>query len=109
LAKLASKEKVLFAKKEEKNTFNLAKRKLRTQELKIKSLKSAVRMGESVYKLVKVKYQNGTVDNITYLDALSKKTYNKALYRQALNDYEIAKANYYFSSGINYEKVLKTW
>jgi hypothetical protein len=38
--------------------------------------------------------------NITYLDALSKKIYNLALYKQALNDYEIAKANYYFSSKV---------
>jgi outer membrane protein TolC len=66
-------------------------------------------MGESVYELVKIKYQNGTVDNITYLDALSKKTFNKALYRQALNNYEIAKANYYFSSGIEYKRVLRSW
>lgn len=109
LAKLSANEKVLFTKKSEKATFTLAKRKLQTQELKIKSLKSAVKMGESVYKLVKIKYQNGTVDNITYLDALSKKTFNKALYRQALNNYEIAKAYYYFSSGIDYKRVLKTW
>ncbi len=109
LAKLASNERVIFAKNQEKSTFNLAKKKLITQQLKINSLKSAVEMGESVYKLVKIKYQNGTVDNITYLDALSKRTFNKALYRQALNNYEIAKANYYFSSGIDYKRVLKRW
>jgi outer membrane protein TolC len=66
-------------------------------------------MGESVYEIVKLKYQNGIVDNITYLDALSKKVYNLALYRQALNDYEIAKANYYFASGVEYKEVLKDW
>ena len=109
LAKLSSNERVIFARNQEKSTFALAKRKLRTQQLKINSLKSAVEMGESVYKLVKVKYQNGTVDNITYLDALSKRTFNKALYQQALNNYEIAKANYYFSSGLDYKKVLKSW
>jgi len=109
LAKLASNERVIFAKNQEKSRFDLAKKKLITQQLKINSLKSAVEMGESVYKLVKIKYQNGTVDNITYLDALSKRTFNKALYRQALNNYEIAKANYYFSSGLEYKKVLRGW
>jgi len=64
-------------------------------------------MGDSVYDMVKIKYQNGIVDNIAYLDALSKKIYNSALYKQALNDYEIAKANYYFSSGIKYKKILE--
>ena len=63
-------------------------------------------MGDTVYKIVKDKFDNGIVDNIAYLDALSKKTYNLALYKQALNDYEIAKANYYFTSGIDFKKVL---
>jgi len=64
-------------------------------------------MGDSVYDMVKIKYQNGIVDNIAYLDALSKKIYNSALYKQALNDYEIAKVNYYFWSGVEYKKILE--
>ncbi len=109
LTELASKQKLNYVKNQEKINFKLAKKKLTTTKLKINSLKSAVEMGDTIYDMVKIKYQNGIVDNITYLDALSKKTYNKALYRQALNDYEIAKANYYFSSGVNYKNVLKSW
>ncbi len=109
LIELASKQKLNYIKKQEKMNYKLAKKKLTTIKLKINSLKSAVEMGDSLYDMVKIKYQNGIVDNITYLDALSKKTYNKALYRQALNDYEIAKANYYFSSGVNYKKILESW
>ena len=107
LIKLASATKLSYAKKQEKMEFDLAKQKLKTQVLKLQSLKSTVEMGNSVYKIVKTKYNNGVVDNITYLDALNKKIYNEALYRQALNDYEIAKANYYFKSGIDYKKVIK--
>jgi len=107
IRKLALKQKVNFIKKQEKMNFLLAKRKLITQELKINSLKSAVEMGKSVYDMVKIKYYNGIVDNITYLDALSKNTYNKALYKQALYNYEIAKANYYFTSGVDYKTMLK--
>ncbi len=107
LEKMIAKEKLTFLKKQEKINFELSKKKLATQQLKIDSLKSAVEMGQSVYDIVKIKYQNGIVDNITYLDALSKNTYNQALYKQALNDYEIAKANYYFSSGIDYKTILK--
>ena len=108
-AKLSLENRLQYLKSQEKMKFELSKRKLQTQKSKIKSLKSAVKMGESVYEIVKLKYQNGIVDNITYLDALSKKVYNLALYRQALNDYEIAKANYYFASGVEYEEVLKDW
>jgi len=109
LAKVASEQKLSFAKRQEKIAFELAKKKLVTLRKKIDSLQSAVEMGESVYEMVKVKYQNGIVDNITYLDALSKKVYNEALYKQALNDYEVAKANYYFSSGVDFKKVLESW
>ena len=109
LEKLASQERLNFRKEEEKMNFDLAKQKLSTQKLKINSLKSAVRMGKSVHEIITIKYQNGIVDNITYLDALSKKVFNEALYKQALNDYEIAKANYYFNSGVDYKSVLKKW
>lgn len=88
--------------------FDLAKQRLSTQQLKINSLKSAVKMGKSVHEIITIKYQNGIVDNITYLDALSRKVFNEALYKQALNDYEIAKANYYFNSGVDYKSVLKS-
>jgi len=107
LAKLVQKEQLNYAKSKEKMLFRLATKKLLTQKEKIKSAKSALNMANSVYDIIKTKYQNGVVDNITYLDALSKKTINKALYNQALNNYEIAKANYYFSSGVDYKKVLK--
>jgi outer membrane protein TolC len=109
LEKLASEERLHFRREEEKMNFDLAKQKLNTQLLKLNSLKSAVQMGKSVYEIITIKYQNGIVDNITYLDALSKKIFNEALYKQALNNYEIAKANYYFNSGVDYKSVLKKW
>lgn len=107
LAKLTKKEQLNYAKSKEKMLFRLATKKLFTQKEKIKSAKSALEMANSVYDIIKTKYENSVVDNITYLDALSKKTINKALYNQALNNYEIAKANYYFTSGVDYKKVLK--
>ena len=109
LQKLATADKLSFAKSQAKMEFLLAKRKLYTQQLKLKSLKSAVEMANSVYEAIKNKYENGVVDNITYLDALSKKIYNLALYKQAQNDLEIAKANLYFKSGIDYKNILKKW
>ncbi len=107
LAKLVKKEQLNYAKSKEKIAFDLARKKLLTQKAKINSAKSALEMANSVYDIILTKYQNGIVDNIAYLDALSKKTTNRALYNQALNNYEIAKANYYFSSGVDYQKVLK--
>ena len=107
LAKMVKKEQLNYAISKEKMIFDLAVKKLGTQKAKINSAKSALDMAISVYDIILTKYQNGIVDNIAYLDALSKKTINRALYNQALNNYEIAKANYYFSSGVDYEEVLK--
>ena len=109
LVKQATQQKLEYLKVQEQMKFDLAKKRLNTLNLKINSLKSAVKMANSVYDMVKIKYENSVVDNITYLDALSKKIYNTSLYKQALNDYEIAKANYYFDSGIDYKEVLDNW
>jgi len=107
LVKMVKKEQLNYTISKEKMIFDLAVKKLVTQKAKINSAKSALNMAISVYDIILTKYQNGIVDNIAYLDALSKKTINRALYNQALNNYEIAKANYYFSSGVDYQEVLK--
>ena len=107
LAKQQKQEQLAYSKAKEKMLFELSYKKLLTQKSKISSSKSALEMAQTIYKIVESKYQNGVVDNITYLDALSKKTINYALYAKALNDYEIAKANYYFMSGVEYITILK--
>jgi len=104
--KLATASRLEFAKKQAKTDFELARQKLLTQKEKIKSLQSAVDMANSVYNTVKIKYENGLVDNITYLDALSKKIYYIALYKQAQNELQIIKMEYYLKSGIDYKKLL---
>ena len=106
LAKKAKLEQLNYLQNQEQMNFELAKQKLLTQKTKIKSVKSALEMTNSVFEIIKTKYQNGVVDNVVYLDALSKKIANIATYKQALNDYEIAKANYYFSSGVDYKQML---
>ena len=113
----AKKRAVIFARKQaleqlrynqdkEKMLFKLAKRKLLAQRVKISSARAALKMANRVYKSAKIKYENGMIDIIAYLDALSKKTINQALYKKALNDYEIAKANYYFFSGMDYKNII---
>ncbi|SFV75375.1 Probable outer membrane component of multidrug efflux pump [hydrothermal vent metagenome] len=100
-------EKLMYQKKQDTLNFALAKKRLETEKEKITSSKLALEMAQSVYDIVSDKYENGIVDNITYLDALSKKVINEAIYKEALYEYEIAKANYYFYSGINYQEMLK--
>lgn len=106
LIKRAKDEQLYQLKKQEKINYELTKQKLQTQKAKIKSAKSALDMTNKLFEIIEIKYQNDVVDNIAYLDALSAKVINRAIYKQSLYDYEIAKANYYFTSGVNYEDVL---
>ena len=105
-AKRKAREQLKYNSEKERMLYDLARKKLRTQKAKIASARAALKMAKRVYKSAKIKYDNGMIDIITYLDALSKKTLNQALYYKALNDYEIAKANYYFVSGDNYRRVI---
>ncbi len=105
-AKRKAREQLKYNSQKERMLYDLARKKLRTQKAKISSARAALNMAKRVYKSAKIKYDNGMIDIITYLDALSKKTLNQALYYKALNDYEIAKANYYFVSGDNYRRVI---
>jgi len=105
-AKKQAQEQLKYNSQKERMLYDLARKKLLTQKSKIASARSALNMSKSVYNSARVKYKNGIIDIITYLDALSRKTINQALYKKALNDYEIAKANYYFVSGSNYKSII---
>ncbi len=106
-AKLSKKQEINYIISKEKSAFRVAKKKLSAQKEKIKSAKSAYKSAKSVYKIIFTKYQNSVVDNIAYLDALSQLTLSYAQYKQALYDYEIAKANYYFASGFDMKKIIR--
>ena len=62
LAKLQAIEQLKYNKDKEKMLFNLAKRKLLTQRVKISSARAALKMANRVYKSAKIKYENGMID-----------------------------------------------
>ena len=81
--------------------------KIKINDVKIKSAKSALVSATSAYKIISKKYDAGIVDNVVYLDALASKTTAQALHEQSLNDLEIAYAEYYFYAGKNIEEFLE--
>ncbi len=107
LQKKALQEQIHFQIKQEKIRYNLARQALKTAKLNIKSAMSAKKAALSVYKSIKAKFDAGIVDQVTYLDALSQKTASQARVQKAKNDFEIAKANYYFSSNKNIKDYIK--
>ncbi len=103
----AMQEKIDFQKTQEKIRYELSIDALKTAKLNIHSAQSALKAAQSVYKSIKAKFNAGIVDQITYLDALSQKTASQARFKKAQNDYEIAKANFYFAANKNLKDYIK--
>jgi outer membrane protein TolC len=98
---------VSYFKKEQAMRYDLALRAIETNNIKIKSAKSALVAATSAFKTISKKYDAGIVDNIVYLDALSSQTEAKALHEKSLNDLQIAYAAYYYYAGKNIEEFLQ--
>lgn len=70
-------------------------------KLKIKSAQLALKASISTYESIEQKYQNGLVDNVAYLEALSEKYSAISFLKTAQYDLEIKKANIIYHSGKN--------
>jgi len=70
-------------------------------KLKIVSAKLALKASLATYETIEKKYQNGLVDNVAYLEALSEKYNAISFLKKAQYDLEIKKANIIYHSGKN--------
>lgn len=80
---------------------SLALKSYEIAKLKIKSAKSGLRASISTYRVVKNKYENGLVDNISYLEALSDKSEAQSALSTANYNLEVRKANVMYQKGKN--------
>jgi outer membrane protein TolC len=85
----------------------LSKRSYDIAKLKIDSAKAALKAAESTYAVIEKKYQNGLVDNVAYLEALSEKYDAQSSLTAALNDLQIKKAQIIYYSGKNLQEYIK--
>lgn len=86
--------------------YRLAKKSLEIAKLKTESTQATLDAASSTYELIKFKYQNGTIDNVAYLLALSEKYDAKRGYERALYDLEIKKAELIYYSGKDIKEFL---
>jgi outer membrane protein TolC len=107
LQMMALQEQIKLLQAKEKIDHSLSLSNLQSAKVNIDSAKSALKAAKSLYRSIKAKFQAGLIDQISYLDALSRLTISKAKYKQALYDYEVAKANYYFKSNKNIEDYIQ--
>jgi outer membrane protein len=104
-AKALSQE-IIYQNKEQKMNQELALSRIETAKLNIKSATSALKAADSALVSITEKYNNGIVDNVVYLDALSMQTESKSRYEASLNNLEISYALYYYYNGKKLEEFL---
>ncbi len=107
LQSLALQEQKIGSIKEQKSSFELAKKRLNAIKAQIKSSISALRSADSTYEIVTQKYEAGLVDNVAYLDALNAKSAAMSRYKSSLYDYEIAKSLFYYFAGKDPKEFIK--
>lgn len=104
---LALKSEYEYEKNKASVDLKLAYKALEISKLKIDSAQAGVVAADSAYDSIKAKYQNGLVDNIAYLEALSEKYLAQSVLNAAVYDLEIKKANIIYHSGKNLEEFIR--
>lgn len=94
--KLSLEKEIKQSKEEQDTNVALAISKIQTAKAQIASAKSTLESAKSAYETILEKYKVGAVDNVSYLDALSKQTSAVAQYDTALNALQVAYATYYY-------------
>lgn len=104
---LALKSQYEYEKNKASVDLKLAYKSYNIGKLKISSAQAGLRAAESAYESIKAKFQNGLVDNVAYLEALSERFNAQSALETALYDLEIKKANIIYHSGKNLQEYIK--
>lgn len=104
---LALKSQYEYEKNKASVDLKLALKSYDIAKLKINSAKAGLKAANSAYESIKAKYQNGLVDNVSFLESLSEKSDAKSALQAALYDFEIKKANIIYYSGKNLQEYIQ--
>ena len=104
---LSSKSSYEYEKNKAEVDLSLAKKSYEINKLKIKSAEASLKAAISTYDVIKSKYENGLVDNVSFLEALSDKSEAQSSLYASKNDLEISKANLMYQKGKNVWEYVK--
>lgn len=96
---LSQKSQLEYDKHRADTDYKFAKKALQIAQLKINSTKVSLDAATLAFEYVESRFQNGAVDNVAYLQALSQKYDALRAYKRALNDVEVKKAELIYFSG----------
>ena len=103
---LSKKSLIEYEKNRADIEYRLAKISFSIAQEKVKSTKAASDASSLAYELIKFKYQNKTIDNVSYLLALSEKYKAQRDSKRALYELEIRKAELIYFSGKDIKEFL---
>ena len=104
---LSTNSKLEYEKNKAEIDLNLALKSYEIAKLKIKSANAALKAAISTYDVTKNKYENGLVDNVSYLEALSDKSDAQSAVSAAKYNLEVRKANVMYQKGKNVWEYVK--
>lgn len=107
LAQLATEKNLAYKKSEQKKDEELYRKAIEVAQNQIKSAKASLTSANLSYDNMKKRYDANLVTFTEYLQALSTKYDAESTFIQALNNYEIQKANYIFYSGQDLEEYIR--
>lgn len=107
LAQLATEKNLAYKKNEQKKDEELYRKAIEVAQNQIKSAKASLISANLSYDNMKKRYDANLVTFTEYLQALSTKYDAESTFIQALNNYEIQKANYIFYSGQELEQYVQ--
>ena len=107
LATMANEQNLAYKKAEQKKDEELYRKAIEVAKNQIESAKASLISANLSYDNMKKRYDANLVTFTEYLTALSTKYDAEATFIQALNNYEIQKANYIFYSGQNIEEYVR--
>ena len=104
---LSKNSELEYEKYKAKASFKSAQNSYKTSIAKSEAAKAKLQASEMTYELIKKKFQQGIVDNVSYLDALSDKFNSNTQLQTALNEVEYQKAVLLYEMGENIKGAIQ--
>ena len=104
---LSLKSRYAYEKNKANTDLRLAQRAYEISKQKVESAKASLKAATSAYEVIKSKYENGLIQNVAYLEALSEKYDAISQLEFAKYDLQIKKATIIYHSGENLKDYIR--
>ena len=104
---LSKNSELSYEKSKAKASLKSAQNSYKTSLAKIDAAKAKLQASEMTYELIKKKFQQGIVNNVSYLDALTDKSNSYSQLQTALNEVEYQKAVLLYQMGENIKEAIQ--